>query len=143
MLCLARGSCHVLCVGYSEIFLLGNPGVLSAADFPGLGQELDLLPAVIALFASGKSLLGRCQGRDVAVPPRQCLQHHRNGYLHPEWEQAEPGMSLLLLLLCRSCSPKGMECQSLLWYKLLELSLQSCIGTQGCQGLDTFTYGMS
>lgn len=89
MLCLAQGPCHVLCVGYSEIFLLGNPGVLGAANFPALRQELDLLPAVIALSASGKSLLGHCQGRDVAVPPRQCLQRLRNGYLHPEWEQAE------------------------------------------------------
>lgn len=47
--------------------------------------------------ATGKSLLACCQGRNVAVPPRPCLQHHRKGYLCPEWEQAEPGVSQLLL----------------------------------------------
>lgn len=99
MLCLAQGPCQVLCVGSSEIFLLGNPGALSALG-SGLEQELDLQQLLL------------CRWKHSWVAARAgmllCLQHHGNGYLHPEWEQTEPGMSCLLLLLCGSCSPKEM-----------------------------------
>lgn len=72
MLCLTRGPCHVLCVGYSEIFLLGKPGVLGAADFPGLGQELNLLPAVIALPLESHSWVIARAGMLLCLPGRAC-----------------------------------------------------------------------
>lgn len=72
MLCLARGPCHVLCVGYSEIFLLGDPGALSAADFPGLGQELDLLQAVIALPLESHSWVPARAGMLLCLPGCAC-----------------------------------------------------------------------
>lgn len=73
------GPCHVLCVGYSEIFLLGNPGVLSAAKFCGLGQELDLLPV---------------------LPTTLPLESHT-------WVAARAGM--LLCLPGHACSTIGMR----------------------------------
>lgn len=75
---------------------LGKPGSAQCCQILWARAGAWLAPSASYYSATGKSHLGRCQGRDVAVPPRPCLQHHRNENLHPEWEQAEPGVSQLL-----------------------------------------------
>lgn len=137
--CALLGAVSCTVCGLQWNIPLGKPGSAQCCRIPWARAGAWLAPSASYCSATVKSLLGRCQGRTAAVPPRPCLQHHRNEKLCPEWEQAEPGVSQLLR---RNCSPREM-CQGLLWHKLLELSFRSWLGPQGCQGSDSFAYGMS
>lgn len=92
--------------------------------------------------ASGKSLLGRCQGRDVAVPPSHACS--TIAMVPAPWVGAGRAWNVLASAAPpQELQSQGDDVSGSVWHKVLELSFQSWLGTQGCQGSYTFTYGMS
>lgn len=95
------GARVMYCVWVTVNIPLGKPRSTLCSWLPWARAGAWLAPSGY-YSATGKSLLPCCQGRNVAVPPRPCLQHHRMGTC------ALSGSRQSLACLSFSCTPKEM-----------------------------------